>query len=107
MKLKEVLKTLIRKFQDHGIDFALSGGLALSTMGLFRFTRDIDSLIHEQSRVEVDAIMVELGYERQGFSRVSRTTSFKSSQSTVSSIHSRVIVSSRVRCACKKASRLG
>jgi len=40
MKLKEVLKILIDRFQKEDIDFVLSGGLALSTMGIFRFTKD-------------------------------------------------------------------
>ena len=42
MNLKEVLKTLIAKFNKQKIDFVLSGGLALSTMNIFRFTKDID-----------------------------------------------------------------
>jgi hypothetical protein len=36
MNLKEVLKILISRFQKKGIDFVLTGGLALSTMGIFR-----------------------------------------------------------------------
>ena len=41
MNLKEVLKTLIVRFHHNKIDFALSGGLSLSTMGIFRFTKDM------------------------------------------------------------------
>ena len=36
MNLKEVLKILIYGFQKDNIDFVLAGGLALSTMGIFR-----------------------------------------------------------------------
>jgi hypothetical protein len=43
MNLKEVSKILISRFQDKGIDFVLSGGLALSTMGIFRLTKDKNS----------------------------------------------------------------
>lgn len=68
MNLKEVLKTLIHRFQKQGIDFALSGGLALSTMGVFRFTKDIDFLVHEASKAGVHGVMTELGYEKQEFS---------------------------------------
>lgn len=68
MKLKEVLKTLIARFNEKNIDFVLSGGLALSTMNIFRFTKDIDFLIFEESREAVHEIMLALGYELQDFS---------------------------------------
>ena len=44
MNLKEVLKILISRFQNKGIDFVLSGGLALSTMGIFRKLTDEERL---------------------------------------------------------------
>jgi len=68
MNLKEVLKTLIAKFHEKKIEAVLSGGLALSTMDIFRFTKDIDFLISEESKTAVDKIMIELGYEIQDFS---------------------------------------
>jgi hypothetical protein len=68
MNLKEILKTLITKFHEQKIDFALSGGLALSTMDIFRFTKDIDFLVPEGSKTTIHKIMTELGYERQAFS---------------------------------------
>lgn len=68
MNLKEVLKTLIAIFNEQKIDFVLSGGLALSTMNIFRFTKDIDFLIFEEAREKVHEIMIKLGYELQDFS---------------------------------------
>ena len=68
MNLKEVLKTLIARFHKNNIDFVISGGLALSTMGIFRFTRDIDFVVREESKEAIHAIMTALGYERQDFS---------------------------------------
>jgi uncharacterized protein YbcI len=68
MDLKEVLKTLISRFQKQRIDFVLSGGLALTTMGIFRFTKDIDFLIYEESKDRVHRIMTDLGYRKQDFS---------------------------------------
>lgn len=68
MNLKEVLKTLVYRFQQQSIDFALSGGLALSTMGIFRFTKDVDFLVYEDSKAGVHEIMTGLGYEKQDFS---------------------------------------
>jgi predicted nucleotidyltransferase len=68
MNLKEVLKTLIARFHEQKIDFILSGGLALSTMNIFRFTKDIDFLVLEESRTKIHKIMTELGYEHQDFS---------------------------------------
>ncbi len=68
MNLKEVLKTLIARFSKKNIDFVLSGGLALSTMGIFRFTKDIDFVVQEESKEGIHEIMTELGYEKQDFS---------------------------------------
>lgn len=68
MNLKEVLKTLITKFHERKIDFVLSGGLALSTMSIFRFTKDIDFIVPEESKETIHKIMTGLGYERQNFS---------------------------------------
>jgi predicted nucleotidyltransferase len=68
MNLKEVLKILIHRFDKQKIDFVLSGGLALSTMNIFRFTKDIDLLIFEESREAVHEIMIGLGYVLQDFS---------------------------------------
>ena len=68
MNLKEVLKTLIARFHERNIDLILSGGLALSTMNIFRFTKDIDFLVFEESRAAIHEIMTDLGYELQDFS---------------------------------------
>ena len=68
MNFKEVLNILLQRFSDSGVAVALSGGLALSTMGLFRFTRDIDFLLSVDNAEVVDRIMVDLGYEKQDFS---------------------------------------
>lgn len=68
MNLREVLKTLIAKFNEQEIDFVLSGGLALSTMNISRFTQDIDFLVSEESRSDIHKIMTDLGYELQDFS---------------------------------------
>ncbi len=68
MDFKEVLKNVISRFQKNKIDFVLSGGLALSTMGIFRFTKDIDFVVYEESREMIHEIMTELGYHKQDFS---------------------------------------
>jgi hypothetical protein len=68
MNFKVILKNLLGRFSEAGVEVALSGGLALSTMGVFRFTKDIDFVVLEEWVEIVDRIMVELGYEKQGFS---------------------------------------
>jgi len=68
MNLKEVLRTLIDRFHRQKIDFALSGGLALSTKGIFRFTKDIDFVVYEESKEAIHHVMTELGYDKQDFS---------------------------------------
>ncbi len=67
MNLKEVLRILISKFNEQEVNYILSGGMALSTMNVFRFTKDIDFLIYEESKGSVHKIMVDLGYEIQDF----------------------------------------
>lgn len=68
MDLKTVLKIILRRFAGSGIEFVLSGGLALAALGVFRFTRDIDFVVLEEWAAAVDVIMTELGYEKQDFS---------------------------------------
>lgn len=68
MDLKKVLKILIENLQAEEIDFALIGGLALSTMNIFRFTRDLDFLVHEEDKEKIHTIMTDLAYEKQDFS---------------------------------------
>jgi predicted nucleotidyltransferase len=68
MNFKVILKNLLSRFSEAGVEVALSGGLALSTMGVFRFTKDIDFVVLEEWVKIVDRIMVEFGYEKQGFS---------------------------------------
>jgi predicted nucleotidyltransferase len=70
MNFKVALQNLLRRFSETGVEAALSGGLALSTMGVFRFTKDIDFVILEESAQTVAEIMTELGYEKQDFSSV-------------------------------------
>ena len=68
MHLKAVLKMITRELAARQIDFILMGGLSLSTMGVFRFTRDIDFLVYESDAEAIDNIMTSLDYERQDFS---------------------------------------
>jgi hypothetical protein len=68
MNFKVVLRNLITRFHEEKIDFVLCGGLALSTMGIHRLTKDIDILVDEVSQRAVHRVMTDLGYERQDFS---------------------------------------
>jgi len=68
MRLAHVIEILMQRFRDEGIDFALSGGLALSTMAVVRFTNDIDFIVYERDKTAVDRIMTDVGYEKQTFS---------------------------------------
>jgi hypothetical protein len=63
MKFEEVLKSLIARFEKANVDFVLCGGLALATMNIFRFTKDIDFLIFDESKERVHKIMVDLDYQ--------------------------------------------
>ena len=68
MKLEYVLKMLMERFRAEGIAFVLSGGLALSTMDVARFTKDIDFIVYEEDKEAIESIMTHFGYEKQTFS---------------------------------------
>jgi predicted nucleotidyltransferase len=68
MNLKEILRTLTARLGERGVQYALSGGVALGTLGIFRFTNDLDFVVLAEAKKAVDEIMRALDYERQDFS---------------------------------------
>jgi len=63
MEFKAVLKTLIERFNEESINFALIGAFAMSVTGITRTTEDLDFLIPEADAIKVSKIMESLGYE--------------------------------------------
>ena len=63
MEFKVVLKTLIERFNQEGIDFALMGAFGMSVTGITRTTEDLDFLIPKRDAIKVSEIMESLGYE--------------------------------------------
>lgn len=47
MKFKALMSSLLHRFAEAGVESALTGGLALSRLGLFRSAKHIDCLLHE------------------------------------------------------------
>jgi|SRR5687768_7398971 len=64
--LIEELKLLLSSFNEHGIEFALCGGLAVAAHGLVRATQDIDFLIREESLEAAYRAAAEVGYDIRG-----------------------------------------
>ena len=62
----EELKTLVAKFDDQDIEYALCGGVAMGVHGFMRMTMDIDFIILPQSLNTVLAIADSLGYTIRG-----------------------------------------
>jgi hypothetical protein len=60
------LKTLVAKFDDQDIEYALWGGVAMGVHGFMRMTMDIDFIILPQSLNTVLAIANSLGYTIRG-----------------------------------------
>lgn len=60
------LKTLVAKFDDQDIEYALCGGVAMGVHGFMRMTMDIDFIILPQSLNAVLAIADSLGYTIRG-----------------------------------------
>ncbi len=63
MDFKEVIPTLIQKFDKQGINYGLIGGFAMGLWGMGRTTVDIDFLVSRDDMIKVDSIMRDMGYE--------------------------------------------
>jgi len=63
MDFSLVFKTLLQKFSEQNIRFALIGGFALHVAGFTRATKDIDFLIMVEDLSKIKGIMQQLGYE--------------------------------------------
>ncbi len=66
LDLYEELRKLISTFDEHKIDYALCGGVAMAVHDHPRATIDIDLLILNESLDQVLAIATELGYGIRG-----------------------------------------
>jgi hypothetical protein len=66
LDLYEELRKLITAFDEHEIDYALCGGIAMAVYNHPRATIGIDLLILAESLDQVLAIATELGYDIRG-----------------------------------------
>lgn len=60
------LHSMVRAFDEHGIEYALCGGMAMGVHGRARATVDIDFLILSDSLPEIFQIAKERGYTLRG-----------------------------------------
>jgi hypothetical protein len=60
------LRDLVARFHEHGIEYALCGGMAMGVHGFMRATMDIDFLIPAGSLDGVMIVATELGYTIRG-----------------------------------------
>ena len=60
--LYEEFKSIIAALEEHGIEYAVCGGLAMAVHGLPRATVDIDLLILAESLEEAKSVVRGLGY---------------------------------------------
>jgi nucleotidyltransferase AbiEii toxin of type IV toxin-antitoxin system len=66
LDLVDELRKLVRALEDHRIEYALCGGMAMGVHGRARATIDIDLLILSESLPEVIEIAKALGYNIRG-----------------------------------------
>jgi hypothetical protein len=66
LDIADELRKLVAALDEHEIDYALCGGMAMGVYGLARATIDIDLLILSDSLDEVFAIAKSLGYNIRG-----------------------------------------
>ena len=64
--LIQELRLLVGSFNQHEVEFALCGGLAVAAHGLVRATQDIDFLIREESLEPAYVAAAEVGYDPRG-----------------------------------------
>jgi hypothetical protein len=62
MELYDELERILRAFDQHGLDYALCGGLALAIHGYVRATKDIDVLIRKEDLERVRAVVGNCGF---------------------------------------------
>jgi hypothetical protein len=60
------LRSVVEKLDEHGIEYALWGGMAMAVHGFLRMTIDIDFLIPSESVDEAMKLAGELGYTVRG-----------------------------------------
>jgi hypothetical protein len=60
------LRALVTKLDQHHIEYALCGGMAMAVHQIPRMTIDIDLLITQESQASVMVIAKELGYTIRG-----------------------------------------
>ena len=65
--LYEEFNSIVAALEEHGIDYAVCGGLAMAVHGLPRATVDIDLLILSESLEEVRGLARTLGYTIEAF----------------------------------------
>ena len=65
--LYEEFNSIVAALEEHGIDYAVCGGLAMAVHGLPRATVDIDLLILSESLEEVRGLARTLGYTIETF----------------------------------------
>lgn len=66
LDLVNELRTLVSSLDEHKIDYALCGGMAMGVHGRVRTTIDIDLLILSESLEKVLALANSLGYNIRG-----------------------------------------
>jgi len=60
------LRDLVARFDEHHVEYALCGGMAMGVHGFMRMTMDIDFLIPASSLESAMTIATELGYTIRG-----------------------------------------
>jgi len=60
--LDEELRRLRDALEEHAIEYAVCGGIALGVHGFPRFTVDIDILIRPENETRAQSVAEELGY---------------------------------------------
>ena len=60
--LYEEFKSIVSALEEHGIDYAVCGGLAMAVHGLPRATVDIDLLILAERLEDAKSVVRSLGY---------------------------------------------
>jgi hypothetical protein len=65
--LYEEFKSIVSALEEHGVDYAVCGGLAMAVHGLPRATVDIDLLILGESLEDVRGLARTLGYTIEAF----------------------------------------
>ncbi len=63
MKLEDILRLVVERFERERIQYALIGAFAMAAYGYVRATQDVDLIVHSRDQERIVGFLESLGFE--------------------------------------------